>query len=204
MGLHRLSPAEGMATFLSSAALAQVAMARAPPRFRPFVGPAWASLHQEWGALQRHLGREDSQGIAVDDVCITAALPNVQKDTARATALFSLCSLTAHHDEGGATATCTAAQCTFEYFCIQSLLHLADSVADLQCLHPQQKCVLYSLQVVAGHGSSANAGTECALRLRCTGGSAPGSHDLSFFQHSQKCPQLPTTRTVCHNILCAG
>ena len=39
MGLYRLSPAEGSAAFLSSAALANVAMTGTPEQFRPFDGP---------------------------------------------------------------------------------------------------------------------------------------------------------------------
>ena len=40
MGLHRLSPAEGSAAFLSSVALTNVAMTGAPEQFRPSDGPA--------------------------------------------------------------------------------------------------------------------------------------------------------------------
>ena len=46
MGLHRLSPAEGPAAFLSSAVLTNVAMTGAPEQFRPFDGPAGAGLRQ--------------------------------------------------------------------------------------------------------------------------------------------------------------
>ena len=56
MGLHRLSPAEGSAAFLSSAALANVAMIGAPEQFRPLHGPAGAGLRQEWSQLRTHVG----------------------------------------------------------------------------------------------------------------------------------------------------
>ena len=102
MGLHRLSPAQGMAAFLASAVPVHVAMVRTPPQFRPFDGPAGPRMREEWGALQRHLGRADSQGVAVDDVCIRSALPMAQKDTSKAAAASRLRSLTSlHDDEGG-------------------------------------------------------------------------------------------------------
>ena len=47
MGLHHLTPAEGSAAFLPSAALTNVAMTGAPEQFRPFDGPASAGLCQE-------------------------------------------------------------------------------------------------------------------------------------------------------------
>ena len=59
MGLHRLSPAEGSAAFLSSAALANVAMIGAPEQFRPFDGPAGAGLRQEWSQVRTHVGLSD-------------------------------------------------------------------------------------------------------------------------------------------------
>ena len=45
MGLHRLSPAEGSAAFLSSAALTNVAMTGAPEQCRPFDAPALSLIH---------------------------------------------------------------------------------------------------------------------------------------------------------------
>ena len=45
-----------------------------------------------------------------------------------------------------------------------------------------------------------------ALRVRCGCGALvdppPGSSRRDFFQHAQKCPQLATTRSARHNILC--
>ena len=54
MRRHRLSPAEGSAAFLSSAALTNVAMTGAPEQFRPFDGPAAAGLRQEWSQLRAY------------------------------------------------------------------------------------------------------------------------------------------------------
>ena len=68
-GLHCLSRAEGSAAFLSSAALANVAMTGAPEQFRPFDGPAGAGLRQEWSQLRTHVGLTDPRGEVVDHVC---------------------------------------------------------------------------------------------------------------------------------------
>ena len=62
MGLHRLSPAEGSAAFLSSAALANVAMIGAQEQLRPLNGPAVAGLRQEWSHLRTHVGLSDRGG----------------------------------------------------------------------------------------------------------------------------------------------
>ena len=56
MGRRRLSPAEGSAAFLSSAALANVGMTGAPGQFGPFDGLAGAGLRQEWSQLRTHEG----------------------------------------------------------------------------------------------------------------------------------------------------
>ena len=80
MGLRRLSPAEGSAAFLSSAALANVAMIGAPEQFRPFDGPAGAGIRQEWSQLRTHVGLYDPLGEVVDDVCLRMVLPQAQTD----------------------------------------------------------------------------------------------------------------------------
>ena len=100
MGLHRLSPAEGSAAFLSSAALAHVAMEGAPAPFHPFNGPNGEGLRKEWQALRHHVGLEDSRGVVVDRVCLHHVLPQARKDMSRATAASHLRSLTALHDGG--------------------------------------------------------------------------------------------------------
>jgi hypothetical protein len=52
--LHRLSPAEGSEAFLSSAALTNVAIAKAPEQFRPVDGPAdMGSPQEEWQDVAR-------------------------------------------------------------------------------------------------------------------------------------------------------
>ena len=80
MGLHRLSPAEGSATFLSSAALANVAMTGAPEQLRPFDGPACAG-RQECSQLRTHVGLTDPRGEVVDAVCSRTVQPQAQSDT---------------------------------------------------------------------------------------------------------------------------
>ena len=111
MGLHRLSPAEGSAAFLSSAALTNVAMTGAPEQFRPFDGPAGAGLLgygavqpripgvvQEWSQLRAYVGLTDPRGGVVDDVCLRTVLPQAQRDTSRVTATSRLLSITDHHN----------------------------------------------------------------------------------------------------------
>ena len=98
MGLHRLSPAEGSAAFLSSAALANVAMIGAPEQFWPFDGSASASLRQEWSQLRTHVGLSDPHGQVADDVCLRMVLPQVQTDTSKGTAASHLRSVAALSD----------------------------------------------------------------------------------------------------------
>ena len=95
MGLHRLSPVEGSAVFLSSAALTHVAMEGAPAQFRPFDGPTGQGFRQEWQTLCHHVDLEDPGGTVVDHVCLRHVLPQAQKDTSRTTATSYLRSLTA-------------------------------------------------------------------------------------------------------------
>ena len=71
MGLHRLSPAEGSAAFLSSAAFTHVAMEGAPAQFRPFDGPNGKGLRQKWQALRHHVCVEDPHGRSLI-VCVFA------------------------------------------------------------------------------------------------------------------------------------
>ena len=86
MGLHRLSPAEGSAEFLSSAALTNVGMTGAPEQFRPFDGPAGPNLCQEWSQLRAYVGLADLRGEVFDDVCLRTLLPQAQIDSSAATA----------------------------------------------------------------------------------------------------------------------
>ena len=96
-GLHCLSRAEGSAAFLSSAALANVAMTGAPEQFRPFDGPAGAGLRQEWPQLRAYVGLTDP-GEVVDDVCLRTVLPQAQTDTSRATTTSRLLSINDLHN----------------------------------------------------------------------------------------------------------
>ena len=70
MGFQRLSPAEGSAAFLSSAALTKVVLTGASEQFRPCVGPAGAGLCHEWSQLRAYVGLADPRGEVVDDVCL--------------------------------------------------------------------------------------------------------------------------------------
>ena len=98
MGLHRLSPDEGFAAFLSSAALTNVAMTGALEQFRSFDGPAGAGLRQEWSQIRAYVGLTDPCGEVVDDVCLRTVLPQAQRDTSRATATSRLLSITDLHN----------------------------------------------------------------------------------------------------------
>ena len=55
-------PAEGSAAFLSSAALANVAMIGAPEQFPPFDGTASAALRQEWSQVRAYVGLANPRG----------------------------------------------------------------------------------------------------------------------------------------------
>ena len=74
MALHRVSPAERSAAFLSSAALTNVTMTSASDLFRPFDGPAGAGLRQEWSQLRASVGLTDPRGEVVDDVCLLSLI----------------------------------------------------------------------------------------------------------------------------------
>ena len=97
-GLHRLFHVEGSAAFLSSAALANVAMIGAPEQFQRFDGPSGVGVRLEWSQLRTHAGHTNLRGEVIDDVYLRTVLPLAQKDTSRATATSRLRSITTLHD----------------------------------------------------------------------------------------------------------
>ena len=192
MGLHRLSPAEGSAAFLSSAALANVAMIGAPEQFRPFDGPASAGLCQEWSQLT------DPRGEVVDDVCLRTVLLQAQRDTSRATAASSLRCITNLHNGSSplkrpqqhkARMISCASRATSIWLTalpIHNALTLSNSAFcdsfRIRWGCPPAPCTRYTCDAAAG---------PWLMPLQ-----------PDFFQHAQKWPQLTAARSARHNIVC--
>ena len=89
MRLHRLSPAEDPAAFLSSAALVNVSITGTSEHFLPFDGPGGAGLCQECS----HPCRTHRYA-----VCLHTVLPQAQADTLRAIATSHMRSIAVLHN----------------------------------------------------------------------------------------------------------
>ena len=202
IGLHRLSPAEGSAAFLSSAALTNVEMTGAPEQFRPLDGSAGAGLRQERSKLRAYVGLTDPRGEVVDDVCLRTVLLQAQRDTSRATAASRLRSITDLHN--GSSPLKRAQQHKARMLSCasraSSIWLTALPIHNALTLSNSAFCNAFQFRL----GLSPRP--MHAPRVRCGCGALvdppPGSPEPDFFQHAQKCPHLAAAKSTRHNILC--